>query len=115
MDKVARALQLAGCVANTGDAFAFAPADALPVAWTANPQDEPSPEVPGQLGTANPRLVRLTGARAPFLVAGARLPKAGESLTDADGYAYRIKETPLQHLNPLVAFLCVTTAPKAST
>lgn len=108
MDKAARALQIAGCVAHTGDAFAFDPgAGGAVIAWTANPSDEPVPSQDPLNPVELPSMIRLVGPRAAFAAPG-REPREGEDLTDADGNHYRVVRKPGALTSPLLTLVCVT-------
>ena len=105
MDKAARALQLAGCIAHTGDVFTFNPGDeGAPILWKANPAAE------GGVGGGKLNLliktgrVQLTGARSAF--DGRRLPVAGDDLTDEAGHVYTVVEAPPEPTNPLLTLIC---------
>lgn len=112
MDKAARALQIAGCIAHTGDAFVYSPAGDAAVSFTANPEEEPLPsDAEGRrVGTQPARMVRLTAARALF---SARLPVVGEQFT-GDGLRYRIAALPGAPTDPTIVFLC-TVSPLPAT
>ena len=108
-DKAARARQLQGCVAHTGDAFLFSPRDLpMPIEWVANCTPETAPGT----GKLNVLVVtgrqKLTGSRATFSGAG-RIPKVGEFLTDTEGNLYTIAQVPPDPLNPLLVLICTVT------
>lgn len=109
MDKAARALQLAGCIAHTGDAFVFAPGGELPVVnWKANTALAAAAGTPPLNPLIPPQAIRLVGARAPF-AAPSREPIEGDHLTDAVGNAYRVHAKDEDITNPLLT-LYVTTS-----
>lgn len=108
MDKIARAAQLAGCIAHTGDAFVFAPGDIADVAWTANPGPAAAPGTAPLNPLIPPQAIRLVGARASF-AAPAREPVEGDTLADAAGNSYRVHAKDEDLTSPLLT-LYVTTS-----
>jgi hypothetical protein len=111
MNKAARAAQIGRCIAHTGDAFSFTPADGVAVSFAANVIDEPIPtDADGKrLGAQPPRLVRLTAARALF---AARVPSAGEEFVGETGHRYRIAALPDAPSHATIVFLCSVSAPR---
>ena len=104
MDKSARAAQLAGCIAHTGDAFIFAAGGAAaPITWYANAAAQGA----ASGGKLNPLIkpghTQLVGPRAAFT---GRLPKPGDDLTDAGGHIYTVREVPSDPTNPLLTLVC---------
>lgn len=108
MDKAARAAQLAGCIAHTGDAFVFAPGDIAQVEWTANVSPASAPGTAPLNPLIPPHALRLVGARAAF-AAPAREPVEADTLTDPAGNSYRVHAKDEDLTNPLLT-LYVTTS-----
>lgn len=113
MDKAARAAQLAGCIAHTGDAFTFtAPGTATAVPFKANLQEEPLPgdADKNRLAPQPARQVRITAARAVF---GARPPAVGEEIVGDTGHRYRIAALPEPATHATISFVCNAPASRA--
>jgi hypothetical protein len=109
MDKAARAAQLAGCIAHTGDVFRFEIAGIGSLEWPANVQPEASPNPGKRNAVIKSGRLQLTGARSVF--AEFREPRVGEDLTDEAGNLYSIAEIPPDPTNPLLILICTVTAP----